>query len=175
MIGITDRWQQVRYNVGKEAWGLIIGIVLAAITPRYPRRRMYLLCASCLLLVYTGWTVAQARNRITGSVETGYAVLVFIFLYSPAYCLGYNALTYVYMVEIFPYYVRTKGLSWFQFWSRSAAMFSTFIKCVLQVGLLTRHRQLCQPHWSGRRRMEVFAGVRLLALLRGCLHLLLLP
>ncbi|KAJ4360743.1 uncharacterized protein N0V89_001310 [Didymosphaeria variabile] len=127
MIGVTDRQQQVRYNVGKEAWGLIVGIVLAGITPRYPRRRMYLLCASCLLLCYTGWTVAQARNRITGSVESGYAVLVFIFLYSPAYCLGYNALTYVYMVEIFPYYVRTKGLSWFQLWSRSAVMFSSFV------------------------------------------------
>ena len=148
MIGITDRWQQVRYNVGKEAWGLIIGIALAAVTPRFPRRRMYLLCASCLLFVYTGWTVAQARNNITGSVASGYAVLVFIFLYSPAYCLGYNALTYVYMVEIFPYYVRTKGLSWFQFWSRSAAMFSKLAVPSLGACPLTRSRQLCQPHRS---------------------------
>lgn len=124
MIGITDRQQQVRYNVGKEAWGLLAGVVIASITPRFPRRRIYLICACSLLLCYTGWTVAQARNRITKSVESGYAVLVFIFLYSPCYSIGYNALTYVYMVEIFPYYVRTKGLSWFQLWSRSAVMFS---------------------------------------------------
>jgi len=122
-IGIKDSHTQVRYNVGTQAWGFLIGIVMAAITPRFPRRRMYLLCASCLVCVYTSWTIAQARNRITGSAASGYAVLVFIFLYSPAYCLGYNALTYVYMVEIFPYYVRTKGLSWFQLWGRSAVMF----------------------------------------------------
>jgi hypothetical protein len=88
---------------------------------------MYLLCASSLLVVYTGWTVAQARNRITGSAASGYAVLVMIFLYKPAYCIGYNALTYVYMVEIFPYYVRTKGLSWFQLFGRSASMFGSFV------------------------------------------------
>jgi MFS family permease len=52
-------------------------------------------------------------------------VLVMIFLYKPAYCIGYNALTYVYMVEIFPYYVRTKGLSWFQLFGRSASLFGS--------------------------------------------------
>ncbi|KAF1352692.1 hexose transporter-like protein [Lizonia empirigonia] len=126
-IGITDSYQQVRYNVGKESWGFLVSLIMASVTPRFPRRRMYLLCASCLLAVYTAWTIAQARNRITGSKESGYAVLVFIFLYSPAYCIGYNALTYVYMVEIFPYYVRTKGLSWFQLFGRTAVMFGSFV------------------------------------------------
>jgi fucose permease len=126
-IGITDPHVQVRYTVGTEAWGFLVGLLMAGITPRFPRRKMYLLCASSLLCVYTAWTIAQARNRITGSKETGYAVLVFIFLYKPAYCIGYNALTYVYMVEIFPYYVRTKGLSWFQLFGRSASMFSSFV------------------------------------------------
>ncbi|KAH8695791.1 hexose transporter-like protein [Phaeosphaeriaceae sp. PMI808] len=126
-IGITDPHMQVRYNVGTEAWGFLVALVMAAITPRFPRRRMYLLCSSCLVCVYTAWTIAQARNRITGTKETGYAVLVMIFLYKPAYCIGYNALTYVYMVEMFPYYVRTKGLSWFQFWGRSAVMLGSFV------------------------------------------------
>jgi len=126
-IGITSSYDQVRYNVGKESWGFLVSLIMASVTPRFPRRRMFLLCASCLLAVYTAWTIAQARNRITGSKESGYAVLVFIFLYSPAYCIGYNALTYVYMVEMFPYYVRTKGLSWFQLFGRTAVMFGSFV------------------------------------------------
>lgn len=126
-IGISDSYTQVRYNVGTQAWGFLIALVMASITPRFPRRRMYLICASSLLCVYTGWTIAQARNRITGSEATGYVVLVFIFLYQPAYCIGYNALTYVYMVEIFPYYVRTKGLSWFQLFGRASVMFGSFV------------------------------------------------
>jgi hypothetical protein len=129
-IGISDSHTQVRYNVGTQAWALVIAVLMANITPRFPRRRMYLLCATCLVCVYTAWTIAQARNRITGSKSSGYAVLVFIFLYQPAYCIGYNALTYVYMVEIFPYYVRTKGLSWFQLFGRAAVMFGK-ITCSL--------------------------------------------
>ena len=125
-IGIKDSHTQVRYNVGSEACGFLMALIIATISPRYPRRRMYLLCASCLLCVYTTWTIAQARNRITGSKETGYAVLVMIFLYKPAYNIAYNALTYVYMVELFPYYVRTKGLSWFQLFNRCAVMLGSF-------------------------------------------------
>ncbi|KAH7413982.1 hypothetical protein DE146DRAFT_600285 [Phaeosphaeria sp. MPI-PUGE-AT-0046c] len=104
-IGITDNHTQVKYNVGTEAWGFLVA----------------------LLVIYSAWTVAQARNRITGTSASGYAVLVMIFLYKPAYCIGYNALTYVYMVEIFPYYVRTKGLSWFQLFGRTASMFGSFV------------------------------------------------
>lgn len=83
MIGISSSYDQVRYNVGKESWGFLVALVMASVTPRFPRRRMYLLCASCLLVVYTVWTIAQARNRITGSKGSGYAVLVMIFLYQP--------------------------------------------------------------------------------------------
>ncbi|KAH7135658.1 hexose transporter-like protein, partial [Dendryphion nanum] len=126
-IGITNPHDQVRYNVGTQAWGFLVALCMASITPRFPRRKVYLLCASCLVVVYTCWTIAQARNRITGSAASGYAVLVFIFLYQPAYCIGYNALTYVYLVELFPYYVRTKGLSWFQLFGRTAVMFGTFV------------------------------------------------
>ncbi|KAF2176524.1 general substrate transporter [Zopfia rhizophila CBS 207.26] len=126
-IGISDSHTQVRYNVGTQAWGLLVALIIANITPRFPRRRMYLICACSLLTVYTVWTICQARNRITGSKSSGYAVLVMIFLYSPAYCIGYNALTYVYLVEIFPYFVRTKGLSWFQLFGRTAVMFGSFV------------------------------------------------
>jgi hypothetical protein len=121
-IGITDPQLQVRYNVGTEAWGFLVALIMATITPRFARRRMYLLCAGSLVAVYTAWTIAQARNRITKTPESGYVVLVFIFLYKPAYCIAYNALTYVYMVELFPFYVRTKGLSWFQLFGRGASM-----------------------------------------------------
>ncbi|KAF5853258.1 hypothetical protein GGP41_001800 [Bipolaris sorokiniana] len=125
-IGIEDSHTQLRFNLGSEAWGFLMALVMASITPRFPRRRMYLLCASCLLCVYTAWTIAQARNRITGSKESGIAVLAMIFLYKPSYNIAYNALTYVYMVEIFPYYVRTKGLSWFQLFNRCAVMLGSF-------------------------------------------------
>ncbi|KAL1954615.1 hypothetical protein VTO42DRAFT_910 [Malbranchea cinnamomea] len=126
-IGFTDPYVQNKLNLGNQAWGLVASMTLAMIVPRFPRRRMYLLCVSCLLCIYTGWTIAQARQMITGDVAPGIVVIVFIFLYGPAYSIGYNALTYTFLVELFPYYVRTKGVAWFQLFGRGAGFFGTFV------------------------------------------------
>ena len=152
-IGITDSYTQVRYNVGTQAWGFLIALIMASVTPRFPRRRMYLLCSTCLLCVYTAWTIAQARNRITGSKGSGYAVLVMIFLYQPAYCIGYNALTYAYLVEIFPYYVRTKGLSWFQLFGRTAVMLGSHSSSPLESVELTFEQEALSTLLVSRTRI----------------------
>lgn len=132
MIGIESRDTRLKFSVGREAWGFIVCFVLATITPRFPRRRMYLLCTISLILCYSGWTAAQARQRITDSKAAGIVVIFFIFAYTPCYNIAYNALTYVYLVELWPYYARTKGITWFQLCSRVA---STFGAQVNPIGL----------------------------------------
>lgn len=132
MIGITNSETKLKFSVGREAWGFVVCFTLASITPRFPRRRMYLLCTVCLLLCYTAWTVSQARQMITKSEAAGIATIFFIFLYTPCYNIAYNALTYVYLVELWPYYARTKGITWFQLCSRTA---STFGAQVNPIGL----------------------------------------
>jgi len=69
---------------------------------------------------------------ITKSNAAGIATIFFIFLYTPCYNIAYNALTYVYLVELWPYYARTKGITWFQLCSRTA---STFGAQVNPIGL----------------------------------------
>lgn len=132
MIGIENSQTQLKFSVGREAWGLVVSFALASITPRFPRRRMYLLCTCCLLTCYTAWTIAQARQMITNSEAAGIVVIFFIFLYTPCYNIAYNALTYVYLIELWPYYARTKGVTWFQLCSRVA---STFGSQVNPIGL----------------------------------------
>ena len=79
---------------------------------------------------------------MTGSSAAGKLVLFFIFAYSPCYNLGYNALTYskhgkllmsnanvlivvaaAFLVELFPFAVRSRGISIFQFFGRGAGFF----------------------------------------------------
>jgi hypothetical protein len=55
---------------------------------------MYLTCASCLLCVYIAWTISMERFMTTKAQPAAIATIFFIFAYSPAYNLGYNALTY---------------------------------------------------------------------------------
>lgn len=98
-----------------------------------------------MTLIFTGWTIASAEYSLTKSQASSRAVIAFIFLYSPFYNMAYNALTYseynsyvvllqfayphrsAYLVEVFPYHVRAKGITIFQWWGRCAGFFNQFV------------------------------------------------
>ncbi|CAG8281455.1 unnamed protein product, partial [Penicillium nalgiovense] len=94
MVGITDGVIKSKINIGIACWGLVSGTALALTAPRFKRRPMYLTCASCLLCVYIAWTISMERFMATKAQSAAIATIFFIFAYSPAYNLGYNALTY---------------------------------------------------------------------------------
>ncbi|EKM59909.1 uncharacterized protein PHACADRAFT_250708 [Phanerochaete carnosa HHB-10118-sp] len=126
-VGITDTRIQSEINLAMTCWGFVNATALALTVPRMNRRPAYMICTISLLLIFTGWTVASARYSINGDQAASRAVIAFIFLYSPAYNLGYNALTYTYLVELFPYHVRSKGIAVFQWWGRAAGFFNQFV------------------------------------------------
>ncbi|KAF5863549.1 hypothetical protein ETB97_009793 [Aspergillus alliaceus] len=130
MVGITDGVIKSKINIGIACWGLVCGTALALTVPRFKRRTMYLTCATSLLCVYIAWTISMERFMTTGVKAAAILTIFFIFCYSPAYNLGYNALTYTYLVEIFPYFGRSRGLSWFQFYGRGAGFFATYVNPV---------------------------------------------
>ncbi|KXG46868.1 Major facilitator superfamily domain, general substrate transporter [Penicillium griseofulvum] len=127
MVGITDGVVKSKINIGIACWGLVCGTALALTAPRFKRRPAYLTCASCLLCVYVGWTISMERFMTTEARPAAILTIFFIFAYSPAYNLGYNALTYTYLIEIFPYVGRSRGLAWFQFYGRGASFFATYV------------------------------------------------
>ncbi|KAJ5387868.1 MFS sugar transporter [Penicillium cosmopolitanum] len=130
MVGITDSVTKSKINIGIACWGLVCGTALALTAPRFKRRPMYLTCASCLLCVYIAWTISMERFISTKAQSAAILTIFFIFAYSPAYNLGYNALTYTYLVELFPYMGRSRGISWFQFFGRGAGFFATYVNPV---------------------------------------------
>ncbi|EAW16682.1 putative MFS sugar transporter [Aspergillus fischeri NRRL 181] len=130
MVNITDGVVKSKINIGIACWGLVCGTTLALTAPRFKRRTMYLTCACSLLCVYVAWTISMERFLATHAKAAAILTIFFIFCYSPAYNLGYNALTYTYLVEIFPYFGRSRGLSWFQFYGRGATFFATYVNPV---------------------------------------------
>ncbi|KAG5789091.1 hypothetical protein H9Q69_011858 [Fusarium xylarioides] len=56
-----------------------------------------------------------------------YTVVAFLYLFSPAYNLSFNSNLSLYIPEILPYRMRTKGLSFFYFVQFCFIMLSTFI------------------------------------------------
>jgi hypothetical protein len=94
MVNITDSVVKSKINIGTACWNLVCGTALALTVPRFARRKAYLACASCLLGVYVAWTISMERFMTTETRAAAILTIFFIFLYAPAYNLGYNALTY---------------------------------------------------------------------------------
>ncbi|KAM0719594.1 hypothetical protein Q7P37_003724 [Cladosporium fusiforme] len=125
--GFTDSNVKGQLNVGLTCWNLVNALGLALVVRRFKRRTMYMACTISLLCVYIGWTITQERYLATESVAVGNLVLFWMFAYSPCYNMGYNALTYTFLVELYPFATRSRGIALFQLFGRGAGFFNTFV------------------------------------------------
>ncbi|ETI29288.1 hypothetical protein G647_01741 [Cladophialophora carrionii CBS 160.54] len=132
MIGHTESIFKQKINLGNSCWSLVCAFTAAMLVTRFKRRTMYLACTCSLLVVYICWTItmqqslaATAENR--SNAAAGAATIAFIFLYAPCYNIGYNALTYTYLVELWPFAERSRGIAIFQLFGRCAGFFTTFV------------------------------------------------
>jgi sugar porter (SP) family MFS transporter len=137
LIGYTDSTYIQKINVSIACWSLVCAFTVSMLVTRIRRRVMYLACTISLLLCYIAWTISMERAQTAAAAakaKTGeanqaanIAVLFFIYAYSPCYNMGYNALTYTYMVEVWPYAERSRGIAYFQLFGRLAGFFTTFV------------------------------------------------
>ncbi|KAK3375512.1 general substrate transporter [Lasiosphaeria ovina] len=132
MIGMVESTSVQKINVSIACWSLVCGVTVSLLVLKIRRRVMYMACTISLLLCYIAWTISM-RYAQTAALEktpnqaANIAVLFFIYAYSPCYNMGYNALTYTYMVEVWPYAERSRGIAVFQLFGRLASFFTTFV------------------------------------------------
>jgi hypothetical protein len=132
MIGISDRSFIQKINLSIACWSLICGVVVSLLVTTIRRRVMYLVCTISLLSCYIAWTISmryaqEGKELKMPNQAANIATLFFIYAYSPCYNIGYNALTYTYMVEVWPYAERSRGIAAFQLFGRLANFFTTFV------------------------------------------------
>ncbi|KXX74778.1 Lactose permease [Madurella mycetomatis] len=132
MIGYEDSNYIQKINVSIACWSLFCGVTVSLLVTKIRRRVMYLMCTTSLLCCYIAWTISMERAQTAEDAGTpnqaaNIAVLFFIYAYSPCYNMGYNALTYTYMVEVWPYAERSRGIAFFQLFGRLAGFFTTFV------------------------------------------------
>ncbi|KAM5352810.1 hypothetical protein ACJ41O_005532 [Fusarium nematophilum] len=135
MMGYTSNYAKTRINLAYACWSLLTGTIIALIVTRFKRRKMYMLSASLMLLAFIGITVSLERMQAANNAgvtnkSAGVAALFFYFAYQPTYNIGNNALTYTYLIELWPYSQRSRGIGVQQIFGKLAGFFSTNVNSI---------------------------------------------
>jgi len=135
MMGYTTNYATTRINLAYACWSLLNATIIALIVTRFPRRVMYMTSALLMCACFTAMTISLQRIHFAtdmGAKNTaaGIAALFFYFAFSPCYNIGNNALTYTYLVELWPYSHRSRGIGVQQIFGKLAGFFSTNVNSI---------------------------------------------
>lgn len=83
----------------------------AFLVDRLGRRTLFMWSGIGMLISYIIWTACSAVNSEQGNKAAGYVVVVCLFTFFFHYDIAYTPLLMSYPTEIFPYSLRSKGLT----------------------------------------------------------------
>jgi sugar porter (SP) family MFS transporter len=129
-VGITNSFQQQGINGGLQIYNWFLAFGAALLSERAGRRHLFLTSASTMLLFMILVTICSALYSTTRSVTAGYAVIVFLFLFLGGYVIGLTPIPILYVNEIWPGHLRTKGTSVFWVSQAVAICFNQFVNPV---------------------------------------------
>ncbi|KAH7141898.1 general substrate transporter [Dactylonectria macrodidyma] len=111
-IGITGAKDQTLINGLLNVSNWIAAVFVGALmVDRLGRRTLYLLSTGGMLVFYIIWTALTAHFVQSKDQATGKAVVAFVFITYFCYAIAWVPLLQAYPVEIFPYTLRGRGLS----------------------------------------------------------------
>ncbi|KAK3325049.1 general substrate transporter [Apodospora peruviana] len=174
MMGYTTSYAKTRINLANACWSLLNATIIAFVVVRFKRRHMYMLSATLMCLTFVSMTVSLERiqhaiGQDLTNQSAGIAALFFYFAFSPCYNIGNNALTYTYLVELWPYSQRSRGIGVQQIFGKLAGFFSTNVNSIALAAIQWKYLaiycgwiffELCIVYWlypetSGRTLEEL--------------------
>jgi sugar porter (SP) family MFS transporter len=126
-IGISSPLTQQSINGSLHIYTFFIAICSALLSNVFGRRRLFLTSTSIMLLFMVMVTICSALYSTTGHAAAGYAVIVFLFLFFGGYVIGLTPIPILYVNEIWPSHLRTKGTSVFWVSQAVAICFNQFV------------------------------------------------
>ncbi|KAM5344628.1 hypothetical protein ACJ41O_013163 [Fusarium nematophilum] len=111
-IGITEAKEQTLINGLLQISNWLAAIFVGAmLVDRLGRRTLFLTSTAGMLVCYIIWTGLTSRFVTTQDETTGRVVLGFVFITFFFYAIAWAPLLQAYVVEIYPYTLRGRGLS----------------------------------------------------------------
>ncbi|PVH95557.1 general substrate transporter [Periconia macrospinosa] len=126
-VGITGATDQLLINLGLQIWNLLFSVAAAFSVDKLGRRVLFLASASTMLISYIVVTGLSGSFAQTNRPATGIAVVPFLFCFFAGYDIALTPLLVAYPCEIWPYTLRTKGITVAWMTAVSAIFFNTFV------------------------------------------------
>ena len=97
---------------GKTILDLIVTISAAMTVDKIGRRPLFLVSAGGMVASFVIWTICGAvyENSNETNSSSGYAQLVFIWMFGIFYDIGFSGLLIGYALEVLPFELRAKGM-----------------------------------------------------------------
>ncbi|KAG9243134.1 general substrate transporter [Calycina marina] len=110
--GITNQNQKLGLSGGKTILDLVVTITAAMNVDRFGRRPLFLISAGGMVCSFVLWTICGAiyENSNETNSGSGYAQLVWIWMFGVFYDIGFSGLLIAYSLEILPFELRAKGM-----------------------------------------------------------------
>lgn len=110
-IGITSSYMQTLINGFLQVFNFFFSTLAALLVDFFGRRFLFLWSGIGMLISFIIWTICSAIFEQSGSVAAGRTVVGFIFIFFFHYDMAFTPLLLGYPTEIFPYSMRSKGVS----------------------------------------------------------------
>jgi MFS family permease len=110
--GITNQNQKLGLSTGQTILNLIISIGAALTVDHFGRRPLFLVAIFGMVASFVFWTITGAVYDNSGATNagSGYAQLVFIWIFGIFYDIGFSGLLVAYALEVLPFHLRAKGM-----------------------------------------------------------------
>jgi MFS family permease len=110
--GITDDNSKLGLSTGKTILDLIVTIAAALMVDKVGRRPLFLTSVFGMVGSFVLWTITGAIYENSGETNqgSGYAQLVFIWMFGIFYDIGFSGLLVAYALEVLPFHLRAKGM-----------------------------------------------------------------
>lgn len=126
-IGITSVTDQTLISSFLQVWNLLFAVAAAVSVERLGRRPLFLASAGIMLIAFILVTALSGSFAESGNGPTGTAVIPFLFIFFAGYDIALTPLLTAYPCEIWPYRLRSHGLTITWITAVAVIFFNTFV------------------------------------------------
>ncbi|KAK4633941.1 Lactose permease [Fulvia fulva] len=126
-VGVTSTRDQTLISACLQVWNLIWSVAAAVLVDVLGRRFLFLSSAAIMLLGYVITTALSGSFEERGNSGTGLAVIPFLFIFFAGYDISLTPLVTAYPCEIWPYRLRSRGLTVMGISVVVGIVFNTFV------------------------------------------------